>query len=68
MLRWAPATFWASTLHDLTAALDGYLESRGIDPKAPSRRRQAIDDLLTSPAARPSGSIRKAANAVRFGG
>lgn len=29
VLGWSPETFWKSTVHDLTAALDGYVIKKG---------------------------------------
>lgn len=37
-LRWAPDTFWRSTLTEFIAAIDGYSEAKGGEkkPEAPS--------------------------------
>lgn len=51
-LRMAPATFWASTLPEFFAAMDGYLESKGVARKgsphgAPTR--DEMDELFAIP-------------------
>lgn len=31
VLRWPPETFWKATMYEYTAAMKGYLVSKGID-------------------------------------
>jgi hypothetical protein len=45
-LRWSPDQFWGSTLAELTAAVAGYLETRGVDPQAGEKERAMQGDLL----------------------
>ncbi len=46
ILRWPPSEFWTATPIDLTVAIQGYLESHGVDvDKAKATAKITNDDL-----------------------
>jgi len=46
ILRWPPSEFWAATPLDLTAAIEGYLESRGVDVEERTASAKITNDDL----------------------
>ncbi len=44
VLRWPPAVFWASTMVEIAAAVDGYIESHG-PPADEFMSREELEEL-----------------------
>tara|TARA_R110000868_G_C10455831_1_gene726876 strand:+ start:174 stop:368 length:195 start_codon:yes stop_codon:yes gene_type:complete len=58
VLQWTPSEFWSATTHELTAALNGYVEKEG-GGKSTKLTAEDVDDLqdLLDAALREEGRL-----------
>lgn len=43
ILRWSPRDFWSATFYDYTAAMQGYMQSKGIKTEGGVTRNEFLE-------------------------